>query len=156
MRGWSVMRGYCNNPEATAKAFTADGWLRTGDLGELTADGRLRMVGRLKDVFRVGGENVAPAEVEEVLLAHPAVETAQVIGVPDARLGEVPCAYVTLKSGFSVSEEEILSFVKQKAANFRVPRYLRIVDDFEAIGMTASGKVQKQKLKEHALKEFKL
>ena len=73
VRGWSVMRGYCNNPEATAKAFTADGWLRTGDLGSLTADGRLRMTGRLKDVFRVGGENVAPAEVEEVLLAHPAV-----------------------------------------------------------------------------------
>jgi fatty-acyl-CoA synthase len=156
VRGWSVMRGYCNNPEATANAFTADGWLRTGDLGELTADGRLRMVGRLKDVFRVGGENVAPAEVEEVLLAHPAVESAQVIGVPDARLGEVPCAYVTLKSGHAASEEEILSFVKQKSANFRVPRYLRVVEDFEAIGMTASGKVQKAKLREHALKEFGL
>jgi fatty-acyl-CoA synthase len=156
MRGWSLMRGYVNNPEATAKAFTPDGWLRTGDLGELTADGRLRMVGRLKDVFRVGGENVAPAEVEEVLLAHPAVETAQVIGVPDARLGEVPCAYVTLKSGFSVSEEEVLSFVKSKSANFRVPRYLKIVASFESIGMTASGKVQKAKLREHALKEFGL
>ncbi len=156
VRGWSVMQGYCNNPEATANAFTADGWLRTGDLGELTADGRLRMVGRLKDVFRVGGENVAPAEVEEVLLAHPAIETAQVVGVPDARLGEVPCAYVKLKTGFSVSAEEILSFVKQKSANFRVPRYLRIVGDFEAIGMTASGKVQKAKLREHALKEFGL
>jgi fatty-acyl-CoA synthase len=156
VRSWSVMKGYCNNPEATAKAFTPDGWLRTGDLGELTADGRLRMIGRLKDVFRVGGENVAPAEVEEVLLAHPAVETAQVIGVPDPRLGEVPCAYVTLKSGFAVSENEILSFVKNKVANFRVPRYLRIVQDFEAIGMTASGKVQKTKLREHALKEFGL
>ncbi len=156
VRGWSVMQGYCNNPEATAKAFTEDGWLRTGDLGELTVDGRLRMIGRLKDVFRVGGENVAPAEVEEVLLAHPAVETAQVIGVPDARLGEVPCAYVTLKSGFAVSEEEILFFVKEKAANFRVPRYLKIVPDFEAIGMTASGKVQKTKLREHALREFNL
>ena len=76
--------------------------------------------------------------------------------MPDARLGEVPCAYVTLKSGFSVSEQEILSFVKTKSANFRVPRYLRIVDDFEAIGMTASGKVQKAKLREHALKEFGL
>ena len=156
VRGWSVMRGYCNNPEATAKAFTDDGWLRTGDLGELTADGRLRMAGRLKDLFRVGGENVAPAEVEEVLLTHPAVETAQVIGVPDARLGEVACAYVTLKSGFSASDEEILSFVKKKSANFRVPRYLKIVPDFEAIGMTASGKVQKAKLREHALKEFGL
>jgi len=156
VRGWSLMRGYVNNLEGTAKTFTQDGWLRTGDLGELNADGRLRMVGRLKDVFRVGGENVAPAEVEEVLLAHPAVETAQVIGVPDARLGEVACAYVTLKSGFSVSSEEILSFVKVKAANFRVPRYLSIVPDFESIGMTASGKVQKTKLREHALKEFGL
>jgi fatty-acyl-CoA synthase len=156
VRGWSLMRGYCNNPEATAKAFTADGWLRTGDLGELTADGRLRMVGRLKDVFRVGGENVAPAEVEEVLLSHPAVETAQVIGVPDERLGEVPCAYVTLKANQSVNEADLLSWMKERCANFRVPRYMKIVDDFEAIGMTASGKVQKTKLREHALREFKL
>ena len=156
VRGWSVMRGYCNNPEATAKAFTGDGWLRTGDLGSLTADGRLRMTGRLKDVFRVGGENVAPAEVEEVLLAHPAVETAQVVGVPDARLGEVGCAYVTLRSGSSVSTEELLDWCKARCANFRVPRYLRIVKDFESIGMTASGKVQKTKLREHALRELKL
>jgi fatty-acyl-CoA synthase len=154
VRGWNVMRGYYKNPEANAKAFTADGWLRTGDLGELTADGRLRMSGRLKDVFRVGGENVAPAEVEEVLLAHPAVETAQVIGVPDKRLGEVGCAYVTLKS--SATEEELLEWCRARCANFRVPRYLKIVDDFEAIGMTASGKVQKTKLREHALREFKL
>jgi fatty-acyl-CoA synthase len=156
VRGWSVMRGYYNNPEATAKAFTEDGWLRTGDLGELHPGGRLRMVGRMKDVFRVGGENVAPAEVEEVLLGHPAVETAQVVGVPDARLGEVPCAYVSLKSGKQVSETELIAWVKQRCANFRVPRYLRIVDNFEAIGMTASGKVQKAKLREHALKEFNL
>ena len=114
------------------------------------------MTGRLKDVFRVGGENVAPAEVEEVLLSHPAVQTAQVVGVPDARLGEVPCAYVTLKAGQSASEAEILSFMKGRCANFRVPRYLRIVADFEAIGMTASGKVQKAKLREHALREFGL
>ena len=154
VRGWNVMRGYYNNPEATAKAFTADGWLRTGDLGELTADGRLRMSGRLKDVFRVGGENVAPAEVEEVLLAHPAVETAQVIGVPDSRMGEVACAYVTLKG--KVFEDELLDWCRSRMANFRVPRYLKIVEDFEAIGMTASGKVQKAKLREHALREFKL
>jgi fatty-acyl-CoA synthase len=154
VRGWNVMKGYCNNPEANAGVFTEDGWLRTGDLGELTAEGRLRMIGRLKDVFRVGGENVAPAEVEEVLLAHPAVETAQVVGVPDARLGEVPCAYVTLKS--EASEEALLAWCKARCANFRVPRYLKIVEDFEAIGMTASGKVQKTKLREHALREFKL
>ena len=156
VRGWNVMKGYCNNPEASAKAITDDGWLRTGDLGELTADGRLRMIGRLKDVFRVGGENVAPAEVEEVLLAHPAVQTAQVIGVPDARLGEVPCAYVTLKFGAAVTEAELIAWCKARSANFRVPRYLRIVEDFEAIGMTASGKVQKTKLREHARREFNL
>ena len=156
VRGWSIMRGYCNNPEATAKAFTADGWLRTGDLGSLTPDGRLRMTGRLKDVFRVGGENVAPAEVEEVLLAHPAVQTAQVIGVPDRRLGEVGCAYVTVKAHAKVSEAELLEWCKARCANFRVPRYLRIVADFESIGMTASGKVQKTKLREHAMRELKL
>jgi fatty-acyl-CoA synthase len=154
VRGWNVMRGYYNNPGANANAFTVDGWLRTGDLGELTPDGRLRMSGRLKDVFRVGGENVAPAEVEEVLLAHPAVETAQVIGVPDARLGEVGCAYVTLKS--EASEAELLEWCRQRCANFRVPRYLKIVEDFEAIGMTASGKVQKAKLRAHALRELGL
>ena len=156
IRGWSVMRGYCNSPDATVNAFTEDGWLRTGDLGELTAEGRLRMVGRLKDVFRVGGENVAPAEVEEVLLAHPAVETAQVVGVPDERLGEVGCAYVTLRSGFHATEEQLIAWTKERCANFRVPRYLKIVADFEAIGMTASGKVQKTRLREHALKEFGL
>jgi fatty-acyl-CoA synthase len=156
VRGWNVMQGYYNNAEANAKAFTNDGWLRTGDLGELTVDGRLRMVGRLKDVFRVGGENVAPAEVEEVLLSHPAVQTAQVIGVPDARLGEVAAAYLTLKSGARANEAEILAWMKPKVANFRLPRYLRIVPDFEAIGMTASGKVQKTKLREHALKDFNL
>ena len=156
VRGWSVMRGYCNNPEATAQAFTADGFLRTGDLGELHPGGRLKMIGRLKDVFRVGGENVAPAEGEEVLLAHPAVETAQVIGVPDARLGEVPCAYVQLKAGASAAPEALIAWVKERTANFRVPRHLKIVTDFEAIGMTASGKVQKGRLREHALRELGL
>jgi fatty-acyl-CoA synthase len=156
VRGWNVMQGYCNNPEANAAAFTADGWLRTGDLGELTSDGRLRMIGRLKDVFRVGGENVAPAEVEEVLLAHPAIQSAQVVGVPDARLGEVPCAYVTLKDGKNVEGEQLIEWCRDRCANFRVPRYLRIVDDFEAIGMTASGKVQKAKLRAHAVREFNL
>ena len=156
VRGWSVMRGYYNDAEATAVAITEDGWLRTGDLGELHPGGRLKMVGRLKDVFRVGGENVAPAEVEEVLLGHPAVETAQVVGVPDARLGEVPCAYVTLKSGQRTSGDALLAWTKARCANFRVPRYLRIVENFEAIGMTASGKVRKAKLREHAMREFGL
>jgi fatty-acyl-CoA synthase len=154
VRGWNVMRGYYKNPEATAQAFTSDGWLRTGDIGVLTADGRLRMVGRTKDVFRVGGENVAPAEVEEVLLAHPAVATAQVVGVPDARLGEVGAAFVTLKG--RASEAELIEFAKRRCANFRVPRYLAVVESFDAIGMTASGKVQKHRLREHAIERFGL
>jgi fatty-acyl-CoA synthase len=151
LRGWSVMRGYHNNEEATAKAFTPDGWLRTGDLGALDAEGRLRMVGRLKDVLRVGGENVAPAEVEEVLLQHPAVAMAQVVGVPDARLGEIPAAFVTLRAGHDVAAEALLDWLRPRLANFRMPRHLRVVPDFEAIGMTASGKVQKARLREHAI-----
>jgi fatty-acyl-CoA synthase len=150
------MKGYYKNDAANASVFTPDGWLRTGDLGVLGDDGRLLMVGRLKDVFRVGGENVAPAEVEEVLLAHAAVATAQVIGVPDARLGEVPAAYVTLKAGASADETELIAWCKARCANFRVPRHLRIVADFEAIGMTGSGKVQKNKLREHAIRELGL
>jgi fatty-acyl-CoA synthase len=156
VRGWSIMRGYYNNPEANAKAFTADGWLRTGDLGMLDDDARLKMVGRLKDVFRVGGENVAPAEVEDILLQHPAIATAQVVGVPDALLGEVPAAYITIKAGGHATEAEIIRWMKTRAANFRVPRYLRIVQSFDAIGMTASGKVQKVKLREHAIRELGL
>jgi fatty-acyl-CoA synthase len=116
------------------------------------------MVGRTKDVFRVGGENVAPAEVEEVLLAHPAVATAQVVGVPDARLGEVGAAFVTLKAGDGgkPSEADLVDFVKRRCANFRVPRYLAVVENFDAIGMTASGKVQKNRLREHAIARFGL
>lgn len=160
VRGWNVMKGYYKNDAANAKAFAPGGWLRTGDLGVLGDDGRLAMVGRLKDVFRVGGENVAPAEVEEVLLAHAAVATAQVIGVPDARLGEVAAAYVTLKAGHAgqsgATEDELIAWCKARCANFRVPRYLKIVADFEAIGMTGSGKVQKNKLRDHAIRELRL
>lgn len=151
VRGWSVMRGYLNDPENTAKAFTPDGWLRTGDLGTLDEAGVLRMAGRLKDVIRVGGENVAPAEVEEVLSTHPAVALAQVVGVPDARLGEVPAAFVQLRDGATVGPDELLGWLRPRLANFRMPRHLRIVADFDAIGMTASGKVQKAKLRAHAL-----
>lgn len=151
VRGWNVMRGYYKMPEATAKAFSKDGWLKTGDLGEMNAEGRVRMVSRLKDMYRVGGENVAPSEVEEVLHAHPAVRQAQVIGVPDARLGEVTGAFVLLKEGQDVSREALIEWCRERAANFKVPRYLEIVDTFENIGMTGSSKVQKNKLREHAI-----
>jgi fatty-acyl-CoA synthase len=156
VRGWNVMRGYYNLPEATAGAFTPDGWLRTGDMGEQRTDGRMRMVGRLKDIFRVGGENVAPAEVEEILHGHPAVQMAQVIGVPDARLGEVAGAFILLKPGQQSSCEELLAWCKERCANFKVPRYMALVDTFENIGMTGSSKVQKNKLREYAVKLWKI
>jgi fatty-acyl-CoA synthase len=156
VRGWNVMRGYYKMPEATAKAFSRDGWLKTGDLGEMNAEGRVRMVSRLKDMYRVGGENVAPSEVEEVLHAHPAVRQAQVIGVPDARLGEVTGAFVLLKDGQNVSREALIDWCKERSANFKVPRYLEIVDTFENIGMTGSSKVQKNKLREHAISLWSL
>ncbi|WP_439595729.1 AMP-binding protein [Falsiroseomonas sp.] len=151
VKGWSVMRGYLNDPENSQKAFTPDGFLRTGDLGTQDAEGRLRLVGRIKDVIRVGGENVAPAEVEEVLSAHPAIALAQVVGVPDARLGEVVAAFVQLREGAAITEAELLAWLKPQVANFRLPRHLRIVEGFESIGMTASGKVQKVKLRAHAV-----
>ncbi|WP_427185343.1 AMP-binding protein [Bordetella bronchialis] len=156
VRGWNVMRGYYNLPDATERAFTADGWLRTGDMGEQRADGRMRMVGRLKDLFRVGGENVAPAEVEEVLHGHPAVQMAQVVGVPDARLGEVAGAFILLKPGQQSSCEELLAWCKARCANFKVPRYMALVDTFENIGMTGSSKVQKNKLRDYAIELWKI
>ncbi|MBN3723277.1 AMP-binding protein [Burkholderia sp. Ac-20379] len=156
VRGWSVMQGYYNKPKETAQAFSEDGWLRTGDLGVIDGDGRLRMLGRLKDVFRVGGENVAPAEVEETLFGHPAVQLAQVVGVPDARLGEVPAAFIVLRPGSDASDEELIAFCKARCANFKVPRYLRIVPSFDEIGMTGSSKVQKNKLRDYAIREFGL
>ncbi|AWY39590.1 fatty-acid--CoA ligase [Pseudomonas putida] len=154
-RGWSLMKGYYKLPEQTASTLR-EGWLHTGDLGTLSADGRLQFIGRLKDMFRVGGENVSPLEVEQVLLKHPAIELAQVIGVPDPRLGEVPAAYVTLKQGTVASSEDLIAFCKARCANFKVPRYLSIVEDFESIGMTGSSKIQKNRLRDFAIHQLGL
>jgi fatty-acyl-CoA synthase len=156
VRGWSVMKGYYNMPEQTARAIDPHGWLHTGDLGIMDADGRLRFLTRIKDVFRVGGENAAPAEVEDVLHRHPKIKHAQVIGVPEPRLVEVPAAYVILGAGEHLTPEEIIAWSKERMANFRVPRYVKIVDTFENIGMTGSAKVQKNKLRTQALIDFGL
>lgn len=156
VRGWSVMQGYYKMPEQTAQAIDADGWLHTGDLGVMDEDGRLKFLTRIKDVFRVGGENVAPAEVENVLHRHPAINQAQVIGVPDPRLVEVPAAYVILNEGAAATPEELIAWSRERLANFRVPRYLKIIDSFEQIGMTGSAKVQKNKLRAQALIDFGL
>ena len=122
----------------------------------MDGDGRLRFIARIKDVFRVGGENVAPSEVEEVLHQHPAIKQAQVVGVPDPRLTEVPAAYVILREGAAAAPEEIIAWSRGRMANFRVPRYLKIVDTFDDIGMTGSAKVQKNKLRAQALIDFNL
>lgn len=156
VRGWNVMKGYWNMPERTAEAIDAEGWLSTGDLGEMDAEGRLRFAGRLKELIRVGGENVAPAEVEDVLHGHPEVVQAQVVGVPDPRLVEVPAAYVILHRDARATPEELIAWCRERCAGFRVPRYLRLVESFDAIGMTASSKVQKSKLREHALRDLGL
>jgi len=152
VRGWSVMRGYFDKPKETAETLSADGWLATGDLGRLDEDGRLEFAGRAKEIVRVGGENVAPAEVEDILHRHPAIKQAVVVGVPDPRLMEVPCAFIALNEGASATEEELLAWAKQNMAGFKLPRYLRLVDDFENIGMTASSKIQKKQLAAHAAK----
>ncbi|MFJ8750405.1 AMP-binding protein [Streptomyces sp. NPDC102441] len=149
VRGWNVMRGYLDAPEATAAAIDPDGWLATGDVGALDATGRLHFVGRTKDIIRVGGENVAPAEVEDVLHCHPGVRQAVVVGVPDERLVEVPFAFVIL-TGQGATEDELIAWARTRMAGFKVPRHLRIVDGFEGIGMTASSKVQKNRLAAHA------
>ena len=110
----------------------------------------------MKESYRCGGEQVVPAEVEDVLHQHPKIKQAQVIGVPDPRLVEVPAAYIILREGDHATAQEIIAWSKDKLANFRVPRYVRIVDSFEKIGMTGSSKVQKNKLREQALIDFGL
>jgi fatty-acyl-CoA synthase len=156
VRGWSIMKGYYGMPAETAKTFTDDGWLKTGDLGTWDTDGRMHFIGRIKEVFRVGGENVAPAEVEDLLLKHPAVAQAQVVGVPDARLGEVGAAYVVLRTDATLEPQALIDWAKPRIAGFKVPRHVKVVDGFEAIGMTGSVKVQKNRLREHALRDFGL
>ena len=156
VRGWSVMKGYYKMPEATAKTIDAAGWLHTGDLGVADEEGRICFIDRLKDMLRVGGENVAPADVEGVLNAHPAVKLSKVVGVPDPRLVEVVAAYVQRKEGAAVTPEELIAWCKERCAGFKVPRYVRFVDSFDSIGMTASSKIQRNKLREYALADLGL
>lgn len=144
-RGYSLMLGYYNNPAETAKAIDSDGWLHTGDRGLLRSTGELEYFGRIKDMLRVGGENLAPAEVEEVLSQHPKVRQSAVVGIPDERLVEVPAAVVELKPGESCTADEIIAFCKARLAGFKVPRAVAFVD---ALPMTGSGKIQKFRLRQ--------
>ena len=148
------MKGYYKKPEETAKTMDSQGWLHTGDLGLIDPKTRyLKFTGRFKDMLRVGGENVSAMEVESFLLTHPKVKQAQVIGVPDPRLTEVGMAFLELKEGAAVSEDEILTYCRGKIANFKVPRYVVFVKEFP---LTGSGKIQKFKLKEEALRKLQI
>jgi HIP---CoA ligase len=141
-RGYGVMQGYLDDPAATAQAIDDDGWLHTGDLGTFTEAGRLRIVGRKKDMFIVGGFNAYPAEIEGFLLSHPAVAQAAVIGVPDERLGQVGKAFVVLNG--AVSGEELIDWCRDRMAGFKVPRTVEFLD---SLPLNATGKVMKDQLR---------
>jgi fatty-acyl-CoA synthase/long-chain acyl-CoA synthetase len=146
MRGWCTMNGYLNQPEETAKTLDTAGWVHSGDYGMLDDEGYLHFQGRLKNMIRVGGENVSAEEVESMLLRHPKVRMAVAIAAPDPRLDEVVLAIVELKKGEQATESEIIEFCKPRMANFRVPRIVRFIDEWP---MTGSGKIQKHVLIEH-------
>ncbi len=145
VRGYNVMKGYLDDPVATAEAIDGEGWLHTGDLGTIDETGRLRVVGRKKDMFIVGGFNAYPAEIEGFLMEHEAVAQVAVIGVPDERLGQVGKAFVVRQSGKSaLSAEDLLGWCRERMAGFKVPRSVRFVD---ALPLNATGKVVKDLLR---------
>ena len=140
-----LMKGYFEDPEATAEAIDADGWLHTGDIGSLDADGNLHVTDRKKDMFIVGGFNVYPAEVEAMILGHPAVAQVAVIGAPDDRMGEVGYAFVVPRHGVTLDPDELIAWCRSRMANFKVPRRVTVSDE---LPLTANGKVQKTVLRE--------
>ncbi|WP_230280557.1 class I adenylate-forming enzyme family protein [Croceicoccus sp. Ery15] len=150
IKGYNMLDGYHRDPVKTAEAIDADGWYHSGDIGSLDCNRHMRFHGRFKDMLKVGGENVAAAEVETVLESHEAVELSQVIGIPDQRLAEVPAAFVKLANGFRPSEAELIAFAKERIASFKVPRHIRYVDEWP---MSAS-KIQKFKLRQRLMEEL--
>jgi fatty-acyl-CoA synthase len=152
-RGYSVMLGYWNDPQQTSGVIDDARWMHTGDLAVMDEAGYLNIVGRIKDMIIRGGENVYPREVEEFLYTHPAIEDVQVIGVPDARYGEELCAWVKLRPGQDLTEQDLRAYCTGKIAHFKIPRYLRITGDFP---MTVTGKVQKFKMREVSIAELSL
>lgn len=150
-RGYNVMQGYYNMPEATAQTIDADGWLHSGDLGVMDADGYLAVTGRIKDMIIRGGENVYPREIEEFLYTMEGVSDVQVVGVPSRRYGEEVGAFIIPKPGVTLTPEEVKDFCRGKIARYKTPKYISFVDSYP---MTASGKIQKYKLRETAGKLF--
>jgi fatty-acyl-CoA synthase len=150
-RGETVMVGYYKDPVATSQAITPDGWLRSGDIGNLDSAGYLTITGRLKEMLKVGGTNTSPVEIEQHLASHPAVKSSAVVGVPDERLGQVPCAYIEVVNGATVDAQDIIAYCKSRMANYKVPRYVKFVDE---LPRTATGKVQRGLLAKWAEGEF--
>ncbi len=150
-RGYGVMRGYWDDAERSAEAIDAAGWMHSGDLATIDAQGYCSIIGRLKDMLIRGGENIYPREIEEFLMRHPKVQSVQVFGVPDHRLGEEVCAFIVLKPGQSASAEEIREFCRGQISHHKVPRYVRFVDEFP---LTATGKPQKFVMREQMIGEM--
>jgi len=152
-RGPHVMLGYWNDPERTAEAIDADGWMHSGDLATMDEEGYVNIVGRIKDMIIRGGENVYPREIEEFLFTHPAVADAQVIGVPDAKLGEEIMAWVRLAPGATLDEEDLKEFCRGSIAHYKVPRHVKFVTEFP---MTVTGKIRKVEMRERSIAELGL
>jgi fatty-acyl-CoA synthase len=144
-RGYNVMKGYYQLPEATAQAIDTDGWLHSGDLGTMDAHGYFKITGRIKDTIIRGGENISPREIEEFLLRMDGVRDVQVAGIANPKYGEEVGAFVIKKDGATITEEDVQDFCRGKIANFKVPRHVFFLDGYP---MTASGKIQKYKLRE--------
>jgi fatty-acyl-CoA synthase len=152
-RGYSVMLGYWDDPVKTAEAIDADGWMHTGDLATMDADGYVNIVGRSKDMIIRGGENISPREIEEFLHQHPAIADVQVIGVPDDRYGEEVMAWVVPMPGVELTLEDVRDFCRGRIAHFKVPRYVKVVDGFP---LTVTGKVRKVEMREQSMAELGL
>jgi fatty-acyl-CoA synthase/long-chain acyl-CoA synthetase len=152
VRGYSLFEGYYKDPEKTAQALDADGWFHTGDIGSLEDDGTIMFHGRFKDMLKVGGENVAAAEIEGLLSRHPAVKLAQVVGIPDAKYVEVPAAFVELKPDAKAGERDLIEFCRKEISSFKVPRHVRFVTEWPM----SSSKIQKFRLREALVNELGL
>jgi len=139
-RGYSVMHGYWDDPGRTAEAVDSEGWMHTGDLATIDDEGYCNIVGRIKDMVIRGGENVYPREIEEFLYRHPAIADVQVVGLPDSKYGEELCAWIILRDGAHVTEDEVREFCRGQIAHYKIPRYVKFVSAFP---MTVTGKIQK-------------
>lgn len=152
-RGYAVMSGYWDDEEKTAETIDQGGWLHSGDIGIMDDEGYVQVTGRIKDMIIRGGENVYPREVEEFLYTHPGIQEVQVVGVPDERFGEQVCAWIKCQDGVSLSEEDVKAYCKDKITHFKVPHYIRFVDDYP---MTVTGKIMKYKMREAMVEELGL